>query len=179
MARARPDVTPVRIRSFRAGDLGGVRRVWVRAGLRLGPSDSRSRIERMRARDPDLFLVAESARRIVGAVLGRYDGHRGWVHHLAVDPSVQRRGVGRRLMAEVEARLRSKGCIKVNLHVEPSNRQVVRFYSEIGFQRREMLFLEKWLIRRGPTARPSGSAVRVRSVRGSHPKRGSTAAPVG
>ena len=36
-----------------------------------------------------------------------YDGHRGWVNYLGVDPACRRQGVGRALMAEAERLLQS------------------------------------------------------------------------
>jgi len=106
--------------------------------------------------------VAEADGRLVGAVFGRFDGRRGWINHLAVADSFRRRGLGRRLMAEVEARLRALGCAKVNLHVLSTNREVVAFYESLGYSVADMLFLQKWL-RRG--AVPSRRAVTVRSRR--------------
>jgi hypothetical protein len=38
-------------------------------------------IERKTSRDPDLFLVAVADGRVIGTVMGGYDGHRGWVYH--------------------------------------------------------------------------------------------------
>jgi ribosomal protein S18 acetylase RimI-like enzyme len=125
--------------------------LWREAGLGVGPSDTPAALERTRRRDPDLFLVAESEGRLVGAALGRFDGRRGTINHLAVAREVRSRGLGARLVREVERRLTAKGCAKLNLHVEPSNAGVIRFYETVGYRRREMLFLEKWLIG-GPTA---------------------------
>ena len=48
-------------------------------------------------------------------------------------------------MAEVEARLRTHGCAKINRHVEPDNVEVAGFYDRIGYVRRELVFMEKWL----------------------------------
>ena len=90
-------------------------------------------------------MVAEADGQLVGALLGTFDGRRGWLHHLAVAPAWQGRGIGRRLVAEVEARLRARGCAKVNLHVEPDNAEVTGFYDRIGYAQHEILFMEKWL----------------------------------
>ena len=51
----------------------------------------------------DLFLVGEAVGRLVGTVIGGYDGHRGWVYSVAVVPEFRRRGCGHRLMSEVES----------------------------------------------------------------------------
>ena len=135
----------VRIRSYARADFSKVRRLWRESGLYPSFSDRRGELERARRRDPDLFLVAEQTGVLVGAVLGRFDGRRGWVNHLAVADDARRRGVGRRLMDELERRLAAKGCAKVNLHVEGSNAQVCGFYARLGYRRRELIFMEKWL----------------------------------
>lgn len=136
----------IRLRAYVPSDCAAVRRLWRAAGLHVGPSDTRAALERSRRRDPELFLVAEARGRIVGAAFGRFDGRRGYVNHLAVASEARSRGLGGRLVQEIERRLRRKGCVKVNLHVEPTNAGVIAFYESIGYRPREMLFLEKWLI---------------------------------
>ena len=54
------------------------------------------------ATQPELFFVAVLGERIVGTVMGGYDGHRGWLYSLAVDESLRRHGIGTRLVAHVE-----------------------------------------------------------------------------
>jgi ribosomal protein S18 acetylase RimI-like enzyme len=164
MERSPGSAAKVRLRAYRPEDFAAVRTIWRSAGLRLGPTDTFTELERARRRDPGLFLVALAGRHAVGAVFGRFDGHRGWVHHLAVHPRWQHSGVGRRLMDEVERRLLRLGCPKLNLHVEPSNGRVVAFYRSMGFGLRDMLFLEKWLGAFAPVAGkpPRAAAIRPR-----------------
>jgi ribosomal protein S18 acetylase RimI-like enzyme len=138
---------PTRIRTYEPRDFASVRRVWRSAGLTLSPSDSRSELEQTRRRDPDLFLVATIGGRPVGVVLGRFDGRRGWINHLAVDPKFQGRGIGGLLVAELERRLRIKGCPKVNLHILAENRDVARFYRRLGYAPQDLLYMSKWLRR--------------------------------
>lgn len=145
--------SPVRIRPYVPSDFAKVRRLWKESGLEASPSDRRREIEQTRRRDPDLFLVAEHAGRLVGAVLGRWDGRRGWVNHLAVANGSRQLGIGRRLMVELERRLAAKGCPKVNLQVEPENEEACGFYERLGYRRRELIFMERWL--RGGPLRPS------------------------
>ena len=135
----------VRIRTFEMRDYDEVAALWLAAGISLHLSDDAPSIERKLERDPELFIVGELEGRIVGAVLGCYDGRRGWVNHLAVAPDRQREGVGSMLMAELEARFRAIGCVKVNLLIEPDNAGVQRFYDRIGYARDELIFMEKRL----------------------------------
>lgn len=90
-------------------------------------------IDQKLAVQPDLLLVAEQDGQLVGAVIAGFDGVRGWVYHLAVAPEVRRRGIATRLIRAAEAGLRGLGCLKVNLQVRESRREVVEFYRTLGF----------------------------------------------
>lgn len=104
-------------------------------GIHVRRSDAPNEISKKLERDPDLFLVAEVAGNIVGSVLGGYDGRRGMMYHLAVDPSDRRLGIGEALMSELEVRLRSKGCIRYYLLVTTDNQNAINFYEKRGWER--------------------------------------------
>lgn len=131
----------VTLREFTMEDYDAVFSLWENAapGVEIRPSDARDQIALKQTRDPDLFLIAEVAegapdsRRIVGVVMGGWDGRRGWLHHLAVDRRYRRRGIASALLAEVEARLRHKGCLKVNLLVRAANEDARRLYRRLGY----------------------------------------------
>lgn len=135
----------MKIRSFQLEDYEEVVSLWAQAGLRLSPSDSREAITHKLERDADLFLVAVEGTAIVGAVMGTYDGRRGWINHLAVASQQQHQKLGTRLMREVEHRLLQKGCAKIQLFILPTNATVQTFYQRLGYQRDEMILMEKWL----------------------------------
>ena len=97
------------------------------------------------ARDPDLFLVAVDDDRVIGTVMGGYDGHRGWIYSMAVDERERHRGVGSVLMDEIEKSLRALGCLKVNLQVVPSNSGVINFYERLGFSVEDRISMGKRL----------------------------------
>jgi ribosomal protein S18 acetylase RimI-like enzyme len=125
----------VEIRNFvYPDDYPAVLSVWETAGpgLRVGRSDSPQEILKKVQRDPDLFLVAEVAGKIVGTVIGGFDGRRGMVYHLGVLPGYRRSGIGRALMAEVEERLILKGCLKCYLMVVNDN-DAAHFYETCGW----------------------------------------------
>ncbi len=133
------------IREFTLHDYEAVIDLWKRAGLVLSRSDSLEGIKSKLERDPDLFLVAEEDQRIVGAVMGCFDGRRGWVNHLAIDPQFQGKHFGKIIMEELEKRLKEKGCEKVNLLVRMDNTKVQGFYERLGFKQDELVFMEKWI----------------------------------
>lgn len=136
--------SPVQIRQFRyPQDYPQVLDLWssMERGVRVSRSDTPEEIQKKMARDPDLFLVAECEDGIVGSVLGGYDGRRGMVYHLAVDSVYRSQGVGSRLMDEVEARLRAKGCLKSYLLVVVDNQDVEAFYEKRGWQHMDTIHL--------------------------------------
>jgi tRNA (guanine37-N1)-methyltransferase len=125
-----------KIRTYvHAEDYDAVRELWQRAGIVLPRSDDRDEIARKLLRDPDLFVVAQSGRRIVGAVMGGWDGRRGYVYHLAVDGRARGKGLGRALMLELERRLKLKGCLRMNLQVADLDPSSVAFYERLGWER--------------------------------------------
>lgn len=128
-------------------DLAAVFLLWQASspGVHMGFSDTPAEIARKLERDPDLFLVAEMEGRLVGTVIGGFDGRRGLVYHLAVDPQVRQLGIGSFLMKEVELRLHQKGCYKAYLLVVQDNPQAVDFYTRRGWDIMDVTIMGKEL----------------------------------
>jgi ribosomal protein S18 acetylase RimI-like enzyme len=120
----------MQIRQFQWTDYDGVVAVWTATGRDLIP---RAELEVKLTRDPELFLVAEIDHAVVGAVLGTFDGRRGWIFRLAVRPEHRRLGIASRLVAELEGRFRELGCPRVNLIVLPENDDALRFWQARGY----------------------------------------------
>ena len=118
------------------GDYERVIGLWqtIETGMHIGPSDAPEEIKKKIERDPDLFLVAEQNGEIIGTIIGAFDGRRGMVYHLAVHNAFRRQGIGQALLAEVEKRLKEKGCIKCLLMVLEDNETAKRFYEESGWK---------------------------------------------
>jgi ribosomal protein S18 acetylase RimI-like enzyme len=135
------------IRPFLEADEAQVVALWTEAGLVRPWNDPRKDIARKLGTQRELFLVAAHEGAIVGAVMGGYDGHRGWVNYLAVALAWRRKGLGATLMREVEGRLRALGCPKLNLQVRRSNRDVVAFYAALGFVEDDVVSLGRRLER--------------------------------
>ena len=149
------------IRPFAPADEDAVVALWERCGLTRPWNDPRKDIRRKLAVRPDLFLVGVLGGEIIATAMAGYDGHRGWVYYLGVDPARQRNGHGRALMAEVERLLRAEGCPKINLMVRSTNAAVIEFYERLGYAQDDVAGLGKRLEHDGPVspldARPAGS----------------------
>jgi len=136
--------SPIQIREFHfPSDYESVYKLWgsIEKGVKTGRSDTLAEIEKKIARDPDLFLVAESDGDIIGSVIGGFDGRRGLIYHLAVAASFRGKGIGSCLMDEVESRLRTKGCLKCYLLVTDDNTEVGEYYQRRGWQHMDYIHL--------------------------------------
>ena len=129
-------------------DYEPVLRLWqsIESGMQVGRSDTPEEIKRKIERDPDLFLVAETGGKIVGTIIGGFDGRRGMVYHLAVHRDLRSLGIGAKLLAEVEKRLQAKGCLKVYLLVLDDNQSAIRFYEECGWKhsKHDLIFAKEF-----------------------------------
>ncbi|MFP3569311.1 GNAT family acetyltransferase [Paraburkholderia sp. SIMBA_030] len=138
------------IRRFDASDTGAVVALWQEAFPEYRDVTKPQRnphlsIANKLATQPELFFVAVLGERIVGTVMGGYDGHRGWLYSLAVDASLRRHGIGTRLVAHVETTLTERGCPKLNLQVLSVKADVRAFYEALGYRADEVISLGKRL----------------------------------
>ena len=135
------------IRAYLEADEAEVVALWTACDLVRPWNDPRKDIARKLAVQRDLFLVGRAGARLVATVMAGYEGHRGWVPYLAVDPGSRRLGLARSMMAAIEERLRRLGCAKINLQIRHDNRDAIAFYPGIGFGEDAVLSMGKRLER--------------------------------
>ena len=136
----------IEIRPFRPDEIEAVVGLWEACDLIRPWNDPRKDIERKLRVDPELFLVAVDDELVVGSVMAGYEGHRGWINYLAVDPGRRRHGLGRDLMAAAERLLTERGCPKINLQIRSENADVIAFYEALGYRRDDVVSLGKRLV---------------------------------
>ena len=129
-----PDEPDLTIRPYEPSDEAAVIDLWRRCGLVVPWNDPQHDIALKQLVNPELFLVATAGGRPVGTVMAGYDGHRGAINYVGVDPELRRHGYGRQLMAAAEELLRQRDCPKINLHVRTSNTGVIAFYERLGYK---------------------------------------------
>ena len=134
------------VRPYRESDQDAVVALWRECGLVRPWNDPAKDIRRKLGVQRDLFLVGSLDGRLVATMMVGYEGHRGWVNYLAVAADCRKRGLGRTLMSEAEARLREMGCPKVNLQIRRSNADIVSFYRSIGYSEDDVVSMGKRLL---------------------------------
>ncbi|WP_144148249.1 GNAT family acetyltransferase [Paraburkholderia sp. BCC1884] len=152
--------TTLSIRRFDARDTDAVVALWQDAfpeyrDLTRPQRNPHLSIANKLTTQPELFFVATLDGRIVGTVMGGYDGHRGWLYSLAVDTAVRRHGIGTRLVAHVEQALTERGCPKLNLQVLSAKTDIRAFYEALGYRADAVVSLGKRL---GELADPVAAA---------------------
>ena len=140
----------ITFRPFEESDSDEVIALWEKAGL-LRPwnnpnKDIARKLQEMAVNSYSWFWVAEQNGVIIATAMAGYDGHRGSVNYLGVDPDVQQSGVGRLIMQRIEADLIAAGCPKLNLQVRDDNIDVLAFYDRLDYQRDATISLSKRLI---------------------------------
>lgn len=80
------------------------------------------------------FLVAENAAgKLVAAVYVEVNGERGYFGMLAVDPSLQGKGLGRKMIEAAEIYLRAAGCHYVDIKVLSLRKGLPDYYRQFGY----------------------------------------------
>jgi len=127
-----PEPPPTIVREYHAGDGDALRSLWGAVGFRsLGDDDESLRV--FAQRNPGTLLVATQDSSVVGSAMGAWDGRRGWIYHVATSPEQRRTGLATRLVRQVEERLSSLGCHKVNVIVRDDNEEGAAFWEELGY----------------------------------------------
>jgi RimJ/RimL family protein N-acetyltransferase len=89
-----------------------------------------------------VMFVAESGDCMVGVIFGNRAVPRRTRHSLLIGLAVLRaswnQGVGRRLLAEIEAWARTHDLHRLELTVQTTNRPAIALYEKVGFEREGM-----------------------------------------
>jgi ribosomal protein S18 acetylase RimI-like enzyme len=124
-----------RIRRLTIDDYDEMIRVWSISGLPFRPDgrESRPMIEAEIARDHVAFYGVFDGDRMVGLSIAQYDGRRGWINRLAVDPDYRGRGLALELIVECEAFLDRYGEHLVCALIEDLNSPSMALFEKAGY----------------------------------------------
>jgi N-acetylglutamate synthase-like GNAT family acetyltransferase len=125
------------IRRAEKSDVGEIARIIndafeVEREFRLGERTSAAEISSLLERD--VFFVADEEGRLIGAVHTSVDGATGYFGMLAVDPTLQRGGVGRALLSAAEDHCRTAGCTKMTMSTGEDRTELIPYYERVGYR---------------------------------------------
>jgi ribosomal protein S18 acetylase RimI-like enzyme len=95
--------------------------------------EEKARFEAMMVLNPDLCLVVEDNTKLVGSILGAFDGRNGSIHRLIIASEYQQKGLGKMLITKLEELLRARGIKKCTAQIHAQNTIVLPFYEKLGF----------------------------------------------
>jgi ribosomal protein S18 acetylase RimI-like enzyme len=139
-------ITPIEDR-----DITEVIALWQRCGSTRPWNDPAGDIALARRESNSTVLVGRHDGAVLASVMVGYDGHRGWVYYVTVDPDHRFKSYGRVIMNAAEQWLRARGILKLQLMVRKDNAKVHSFYQSIGYYNQQTVTFAKWLDGREPT----------------------------
>ncbi|WP_434618906.1 GNAT family acetyltransferase [Azospirillum sp. B2RO_4] len=141
---------PFTVRPCTGEDCDAVVALWTACGLVVPWNDPAADFALALSKTSSTVLAAVADDRLVATAMVGQDGHRGWIYYVAVDPALQGRGLGRRMVAEAEDWLTAAGMPKVQLLVRETNQRVLAFYERLGYARSPVTMMQKWLTNPSP-----------------------------
>jgi ribosomal protein S18 acetylase RimI-like enzyme len=130
----------LRLRPVRRRDHAAVLRVDALAFSSFWQLDRSSLVDAMTATPHTRARAAVATggllppRAVTGYAICGWAGHRGFVQRLAVDPSSQGRGTGRRLLLDGLAWMRDHGVRRAVVNTQVGNEVALALYQAVGFR---------------------------------------------
>ena len=124
-----------KIRDAAPEDVQEVMGLWRRAYNDDGGNRLREDADRLAAGVPQArLLLAVNGDAVVGALIAGFDGWRGNMYGMAVDPDLRRQGIATALVAEAEEWLASVGCQRIAAMVVMDHPWATGFWQSAGYE---------------------------------------------
>ena len=123
------------LRAATLDDAERIVRFWHDSGASMGPGDSVESVGRAISHPAVLMVLAEAGGDLVGTLLGTFDGWRGNMYRLVVDPAWRRQGIARQLVKRVEQFFAECGARRITVLIEVDRPWAVEFWTAVGYPR--------------------------------------------
>ncbi len=126
---------PFDVRRLTISDYDAMIRVWSDAGLPFKPRgrESRESLAREMANADSAFFGLFDQSRMIGVCIANWDGRRGWINRLAIDPDFRGRRLAGQLIRLCEGFLESKGATVIAALIEDENLPSMTTFEKEGY----------------------------------------------
>jgi ribosomal protein S18 acetylase RimI-like enzyme len=138
-------MTSLSIHPFKEDNRSCLKELWERCGLIVSHNNPDDDINFALQSPSSEVLVGMLSDQLVASVMVGYDGHRGWLYYVAVDPKHQKSGAGRAIVAAAEKWLKEKGVRKSMLLIRETNESVKKFYERLDYEMAPVIVMQRWL----------------------------------
>jgi ribosomal protein S18 acetylase RimI-like enzyme len=125
----------IKVRKLNADDYDEIIRIWAESGLPFKPNgrDSRVRILGEMARSDSAFFGLFENGRMLGVGLASFDGRKGWIQRVAVDPDHRGIGLASHILDACEEFLQSCGAEVISCLIEDLNSPSMECFRKHGY----------------------------------------------
>lgn len=123
------------IRKLSIENFDEILRVWSFAGLPFKPRgrDSREMMAKEMVNPNCAFFGLFDGDKMVAVVIANFDGRRGWINRLAVDPDYRGQGLAKELIEQSEQFLKSVGAVVICALIEDINYPSISCFQSSGY----------------------------------------------
>ena len=136
----------VEIKELTIEDYEEIIRIWSIAGLpiKLKGRDSYAFMEKEIVLENSSYFGLYENETLIGVSIANYDGRRGWINRLAVDPDYRGKGYAGELIKHCEEFLHSAGAVVITALIEDINYPSISTFQKNGFKcEKEYLYFTK------------------------------------
>jgi N-acetylglutamate synthase len=140
------DLYQITLHDLGAGEYDEILALWARAGLPVRPEgrDAPDRFARQMSDGCQRILGLLTDGKLIAVVVLTYDGRKGWINRLAVDPAYRRRGLAGRLVAEAERWFTEDQGLEIwAALIEGENQDSQAFFAALDYRRHDVVYVSK------------------------------------
>ncbi len=134
------------LRKLTDEDYDDIIRIWADAGLPYRPRgrDSKERVTTEIYREDTSYFGLFEDDRMIAVGLATYDGRKGWINRVAVDPDRRGKGFGGRIIEACEKFLKNCGAEVIAVLIEEVNTPSISLFRKHGYTpMKDVLYFSK------------------------------------
>lgn len=122
------------VKKMSVKNFNSIHNLWKEAGLNISEiQEEKEEAKLILKLNSSSSFEAYNKGKLVGTILGIFNGRRGWIYHLAVHPDFQKRGIGSLLLQKTEEAFKKLGAKRILLWVKKDNLGVTNFYQKHNY----------------------------------------------